>query len=88
VHDPLYTAAEIKRITGCETFRFPEGMQEFDAVLIVADHQIYKFTPNSVVLNNLKKCRLVLDNTCIWRDIDFGKAGIEYHVAGDKGWLK
>jgi nucleotide sugar dehydrogenase len=88
VHDPLYAAEEIKRITGCETFKFPVGLQEFDAVLIVADHQLYKFTPNKVIVDNLKKCRLVLDNTGIWRDIDFAKTGIEYHVAGDRGWIK
>lgn len=87
IHDPLYTQEEIKRITGCETFKFPEGLQEFDCILIVADHQVYKFTPNKTVLDKLKKCRLVLDNTGIWRDIDFRKAGVEYHVTGDKGWL-
>jgi UDP-N-acetyl-D-mannosaminuronate dehydrogenase len=88
IHDPLYTEQEIMKIAGCKTFRFPEGLQEFDAVLLVADHQMYKFTPNAVVLDNLKKCRLVLDNTGIWRDINFGKARIEYHVAGGSGWLK
>ena len=87
VHDPLYTEQEIKKITGCETFRFPDGLQEFDAVLLVADHQVYRFTPNSVVLGNLKKCKIVLDNTGVWRDINFSKAHVEYHVAGDKGWL-
>ncbi len=87
VHDPLYTDGEIKKIAGCETFRFPEGLQEFDCILLVADHQVYKFTPNKMVTNNLKKCKVVLDNTGIWRDINFGNAGVEYHVAGDKGWL-
>jgi len=37
---------------------------------------------------NMKKCRLILDNTGIWGDIDFRKIGVEYHVAGDKGWIK
>jgi len=88
VHDPLYTDGEIKKIAACEAFRFPEGLQEFDCILIVADHQLYRFTPNKTVLDNLKKCRLVLDNTGIWGDIDFRKIGVEYHVAGDKGWIK
>jgi nucleotide sugar dehydrogenase len=87
VNDPLYSEQEIKRISGCETFRFPSGMQEFDAILLVADHQVYRFTPNMAVVNSMKKCKIVLDNTGIWRDIDFRKAGVEYHVAGDKGWL-
>jgi nucleotide sugar dehydrogenase len=87
MHDPLYTPQEIKKISGCETFHFPSGLQEFDAVLLVSDHQVYRFTPNATVLNHLKKCKVVLDNTGIWRDINFGKAGVEYHVAGDKEWL-
>ncbi len=87
IHDPLYTEQEIRKITGCETFKFPEGLQEFDAILLVADHQIYRFTPNTVVLSNLKKCKVVLDNTGIWKDIDFEKTRVEYHIAGDKRWL-
>jgi len=88
IHDPLYMEQEIKKISGCETFRFPQDLQEFDAVLLVADHQLYRFTPNTVILNNLKKCKVVLDNTGIWQDIDFRKINVEYHVAGDKRWLE
>jgi hypothetical protein len=41
-----------------------------------------------VILKSLGKCRLVLDNTEIWKDIDFSGSGIEYHIAGDAGWIK
>ena len=88
VNDPYYTKDEVKSMTGAESFDFPEGLSEFDAILIVADHQHYKFTPHSTILGNLKKCRLVLDNTEIWKDIDFQSKGIEYHIAGDAGWIK
>jgi nucleotide sugar dehydrogenase len=88
VNDPYYSKAEIKRIVGVESFDFPSGLSEFDAVLIVADHQHYRFTPHNTILAALKKCRLVLDNTEIWHDIDFKSKGIEYHVVGDAGWLK
>jgi len=85
VHDPYYTDTEIKRILGSETFEFPEGMNEFETILIVADHMIYKSISHKKIRNNLKKCKLILDNIGIWRNINFKK--IEYHEAGDKGWL-
>jgi UDP-N-acetyl-D-mannosaminuronic acid dehydrogenase len=85
VHDPYYSAEELKRILGVETFGFPEGLGEFDTILVAADHMHYKSIPTASITSNLKKCRLILDNADIWRGIDFGK--IEYHQAGDKGWL-
>ena len=88
VNDPYYTAAEIRKIAGAETFEFPEGLSQFDAVLLVADHQHYKFAPHNAVLDRLKKCRLVIDNTEVWRDIDFAERGIEYHIVGDAKWAE
>jgi nucleotide sugar dehydrogenase len=88
VNDPYYTAEEIKKIAGTGTFSFPEGMEEFEAILIVADHQHYRFTSHGDILKHLKKCKLILDNTDVWKDIDFSGSGIEYHVAGDSGWIK
>jgi len=88
INDPYYTAEEIKRKTGADAFEFPDGLGEFDAVLIVADHQHYKFTPHKVIIESLGKCKLILDNTEVWKDINFRNAGIDYHVAGDAGWLK
>jgi len=86
IHDPYYTEEEIRKITKCESFGFPEGLQEFDAVLIVADHSLYKFMPNKEILKNLKNCKLILDNTEIWKKIDFPET-IEYHIAGNRRWL-
>jgi UDP-N-acetyl-D-mannosaminuronate dehydrogenase len=86
INDPYYTKDDIQRIAGCESFQFPEGMKEFECILIVADHSLYRFTQNSKILGSTKNCRLVLDNTGIWRKVPFG-GGTEYHVAGDKGWL-
>ncbi|MBN1896567.1 MAG: nucleotide sugar dehydrogenase [Candidatus Aenigmarchaeota archaeon] len=87
VNDPYYTPEEIKKVTGADSFVFPDDLGQFDAILIVADHQHYKFTPHNTIIGALKKCRLILDNTDIWKDIDFRKACIEYHVAGDAGWI-
>lgn len=87
VHDPYYTAEEIKKILDVETFSYPEGMKEFDAIVIVADHILYRGTPSDDVLNNLKNCKLIIDNMGAWNKIDFSKRKIEYHEAGDKNWI-
>ena len=87
VHDPYYSAEEIKGICGAETFRFPDELGEFDTVLIVTDHRDYQAVPHNQVLSSLKNCRLILDNTGIWRGLNFARAGIEYHLAGTENWL-
>ncbi|MCJ7506942.1 nucleotide sugar dehydrogenase [Candidatus Bathyarchaeota archaeon] len=88
VHDPYYSEQEIEQIVGTETFIFPEGLREFDAVVIVAGHRAYRTVPGSMILKNLGKCKLIVDNIEeAWRRVDFSALGIEYHVAGDRGWL-
>lgn len=86
IHDPYYSDEEIRRLAGAETFAFPEGLAQFDAVCIVADHMRYKSEPSGSLRNHLTGCRLILDNTAIWSGRDLG--GIEYHYAGDAGWLE
>jgi len=88
VNDPYYSKAEILKIAGTDSFEFPDGLREFDAVLIVADHQHYRSMPHNAILAALGGCKIVLDNTEIWCDIDFKSKGIEYHVAGDAEWIK
>lgn len=88
INDPQYTPDEIKKIIDMDSFDFPNGMNEFDTILIVADHREYTYTQIKDILANLKNCKLILDNTGIWKHIEFKEKGIEYHVAGDKNWLK
>lgn len=88
INDPYYTPDEIKRLTGTETFSFPEGLSEFQAVIIVAGHRLYKAIPEAKLKSHLKNCKLVLDNLEeTWRTFDWHSAGIEYHIAGDSKWL-
>jgi nucleotide sugar dehydrogenase len=86
VNDPNYTINEILNIVGCESFDFPSGLDEFDTVLIVADHREYGFVPNDEVKKHLKSCKLILDNTSIWSDMVFGSS-LKYFQAGEAGWL-
>ena len=87
IHDPHYSAEEILNITGVETFRYPEGLQEFDTILVVAAHREYRLTDHVHLMGYLTGCRLVLDNPGMWQDVDFRQASIEYHVAGGASWL-
>lgn len=87
VHDPQFTHDELRRYLdpAVETFTFPDGLAEFDAVLVVADHLQYRSARPSELRAHLRRCRLILDNVGVWRDVPLD--GIEYHVAGDRRWL-
>ena len=85
VNDPYYSEQELNNITGTKTFEFPEGLNEFDAILLNADHMKYRYMPHDDIIKNLKNCKLILDNQSTWKTIDFGD--IEYYEAGAKNWL-
>jgi nucleotide sugar dehydrogenase len=88
INDPYYTQEEIKKLAGTETFAFPEGLSEFDCVVIVAGHRLYKAIPERKLFTHLKRCKLVLDNLEeAWRTFNWTSLGIEYHIAGDSKWL-
>ena len=87
VNDPHYTPEEIGQIAGLETFEYPEGLEQFDAVLVVAGHREYRLADHSALFEHLPNCQIILDNAGMWKDVDFLGHGIEYHVAGDAWWL-
>jgi nucleotide sugar dehydrogenase len=88
ISDPYYTAEEIRKITGTETFQFPNGLSEFDCLVIVAGHRLYKAISESQLKIHLTKCRLVLDNLEeTWKDFDWKEIGVRYLISGDKNWL-
>lgn len=88
INDPYFTPDEIKRLTGADIFAFPDGLSEFECIIIVAGHRVYKAVPETRLISHLKSCKLVLDNIEeTWRTIDWHSAGIEYHISGDSNWL-
>jgi nucleotide sugar dehydrogenase len=89
VHDPYYSEKEIREITSAKSFEFPAGLKEFDAVVVNAGHRAYAAIPESVLMENLRDCRLILDNVEeTWKKYRFREYGIEYYVAGSAGWLR
>jgi len=89
VNDPYYSPKEVEQIAGTDYFEFPEGLREFEAIIIIPDHSLYRYTNPSPILENLTNCKLILDTTGIWKAIafNFKSRGIEYHLTGDKHWL-
>jgi nucleotide sugar dehydrogenase len=87
VNDPLFEPEEIKQYTGADTFDFPEGMNEFDLIIMVSNHAQYKYTSHSDIKKNLRNCKMILDNMGFWKHIKFDD-NIEYHEAGGACWLE
>ena len=87
VNDPHYTPEEIKSIAGAESFAFPDEMEGFDTVIVVAGHREYEAATHSEVIKALPNCRVILDNAALWSDVDLEKYGIEYRLAGGRDWL-
>lgn len=85
VNDPQYSDEEIKKVLDCETFKFPQGLDEFDTILVVADHREYGYYSDDEIKEHLGNCKLILDNTSIWKNMKF--EGVEYYQAGDANWL-
>lgn len=87
-HDPYYSKEEIKKYLGVESFVFPKGLKEFDAVVLTVAHDAYCRIPKNRLVSYLKKGAFVLDNTGRWKErlMDNNKS-IDYIVCGQKGWL-
>jgi len=87
VNDPLFTPLDIKNYTGAESFNFPEGMEEFDLIVMVANHSKYKFTNHNKIKKYLTNCKMIIDNMGFWKEVDFGN-NIEYREAGGANWME
>jgi UDP-N-acetyl-D-mannosaminuronate dehydrogenase len=87
VNDPHYTREEVTRIVGLDNFEFPDGLEQFDAVLVVAGHREYRLADHTHLFQHLPNCKIILDSPGMWKDVDFSGTDIEYHVAGDAWWL-
>ncbi len=88
INDPYYSPEEIKKLTGTDSFEFPQGLSEFECILIVAGHRLYRAISESQLKSCLVNCKLIISNLEeTWSDFDWESTGIEYHIAGDSNWL-
>lgn len=84
VNDPLYSVEEIEYIVGCSTFEFPVDLDEFDVILLLAEHDKYKNVNKQDLLQKTKNCKFIFDNTGLWKDIKFK---CPYYLSGQSGWM-
>jgi len=84
VSDPLYTDEEITSITGCDSFKFPDNLDEFEVILLLAGHDEYRDVDVSQLVQKTENCEFIFDNTGLWRDIKFK---CPYYLSGQAGWM-
>src|SRR5262249_43808389 len=86
INDPLYSDAEIVQIAGVDAFRVPEGLPDFDALLVATDHRRYLDQDVRAKVSECAGNLLILDNFGIWKEWDWPQ-GTRYFCAGHEGWL-
>lgn len=89
VHDPYFTADEIRVLADCGTFQFPDDLGKFEALAVVADHTEYLTPAVRQVFDQNCRCRVIYDNVGIWQNLTyFNQRGIKYYIPGDANWLR
>lgn len=87
VNDTLYTPEEIQKITGVESFQFPEDLNQFDGIILMSDHNQYRSIHPMKLISYLNNCKMILNNTGLWANIDFKYSGIQHKYIGGAGWM-
>jgi UDP-N-acetyl-D-mannosaminuronate dehydrogenase len=88
INDPYYTSEEIMKLAGTPSFDFPKGLREFDCIVIVAGHRVYRAIAESQLKAELVHCKIILDNLEeTWKNFSWPQQGPRYLVAGDQNWL-
>ena len=84
IHDPLYTEDEIMKITGCRTFKFPDDLNKFEVILLLAGHDEYKNISEKELVERSAWCEFIFDNVGIWENVRFA---CPYYFSGRAGWM-
>lgn len=86
VCDPYFKPREIKKISGAESFTFPDELNKFDCLVIAVDHKQFKIKREKLI-KLTKKNKYILDNYGIWENLNLNSKKMRYIVSGNKGWL-
>ncbi len=85
--DPYYSGEEIKKYLDVDSFSFPQGLKEFDALVLTVAHDAFCSISKNRLVSNLNKGVFVLDNTGKWKEHLDNNRSVSYVVCGQKGWL-
>ena len=66
--------------------KFPEGLKDRDAVVIVSNHMQYLYTHKQDLIKHLENVELIMDNMGAWKDVHL-PSRIKYYEAGMANWL-
>ena len=85
LYDPFYSSKEIKKITGLNSFKYPQDLKKFECIVLSVDHDFFRkdFFNTKKFLNNSK---FILDNMGIWKNFRMPK-NIKYKVSGEENWI-
>lgn len=78
LHDPYYSAEEIRLSAGVETLTFPDDLAAYDGVVLVTAHTPYV---QAEIERYVAPTAVVVDNFGTWRGRPFGPS-VRYHEVG------
>ena len=81
--DPYFTKKEIRNAVNVDTFKFPNGLSEFDCLVVTVDHKQFRI-PEKILKKYLKNCKLIIDHDGAWKKYSLKN---NYHLSGDNGWI-
>src|SRR2546428_1678715 len=88
IHDPFYSASEIKSIAGTESFEFPRDRSKFDSIVWAGSHFLFADGPGPKRLKSIKEGTPIVGGEGKWESYRhfFMENGIDYRKIGDAGW--
>jgi nucleotide sugar dehydrogenase len=78
LHDPYYSADEIRALTGAPSLAFPAELPDYDGVVLVTAHTPYV---QDAIERHVAPGAVIVDNFGTWRGRAF-PAGVRYHEVG------
>ncbi|MEW5761072.1 MAG: nucleotide sugar dehydrogenase [Candidatus Thermoplasmatota archaeon] len=87
INDPLYTDEEIENIAGRKAFKFPDELDNFDAIVLATPHDYYKRIKKSVIVKKLSKVKFIFDAHGFWKKLKLPKSCV-YKILGSANWLE
>lgn len=90
IHDPLYSAEEIKSITGAEPATYPDDLRSSTAIAVLVGHRLYRSFSERDVKFCLRPGTAILDIEGTWQKLEpvFMKCKMLYRRLGTEKWTE
>jgi UDP-N-acetyl-D-galactosamine dehydrogenase len=85
VHDPFLSNKKARKLTGCKSLPFPEGLADVECIILLTSHTCYSMFGKTDLVKLFRSCRLILDNTGLWKRFNIEeRKGLTYRVIGER----